>query len=69
MVDNVAMLRTRFYQGYHQDGILREHYVYDGKHKDTVVISLLESEYRKVCRPKLVQLIALFEKFGTGRTR
>lgn len=58
MEDNHGMLKTRAYLGYKQDGILRDHYNYDGVYKNTVAISLLEEEYRSVCRPKLVQLIS-----------
>jgi RimJ/RimL family protein N-acetyltransferase len=58
--DNVAMLRTRLYLGYKKDGLLREHYNYDGVYKNAVAVSLLEDEYREICRPKLVQLIDLF---------
>ena len=48
MEDNVAMIRTRLYLGYKQDGLLRDHYIYDGKHKAAVVLSILEDEYRKI---------------------
>lgn len=58
--DNVAMLRTRLYLGYKKDGVLREHYNYDGVYKNTVAISLLEDEYRQAYRPKLIRLIDLF---------
>jgi len=57
--ENHGMLKTRLYLGYKQDGILRDHYLYDGVFKNTVAVSLLEDEYRKVCRPKLVQLISV----------
>lgn len=57
MEDNHGMLKTRSYLGYKQDGVLRDHYNYDGVYKNTVAISLLEEEYRSVCRPKLIQLI------------
>jgi len=60
MEDNHGMLKTRFYLGYKQDGILRDHYVYDGVFKNTIAVSILEQEYRKVCRPKLVSLIKMF---------
>ncbi len=60
MEDNHGMLKTRLYLGYNQDGILRDHYVYDGVYKNTVAVSLLEDEYRKTCRPKLAQLITMF---------
>jgi RimJ/RimL family protein N-acetyltransferase len=30
MEDNKAMLNTRFYFGYTKEGVLREHYIYDG---------------------------------------
>jgi RimJ/RimL family protein N-acetyltransferase len=59
MSDNIRMLKTRSYLGWKQDGILREHYNYDGIYKDTVAISLLEDEYRQVCRPKLIKLISM----------
>lgn len=59
MEDNYGMLKTKSYLGYKQDGILRDHYLYDGVYKNTVVISMLEDEYRKVCRPKLVSLIKI----------
>jgi RimJ/RimL family protein N-acetyltransferase len=58
--DNQGMLRTRFYLGYKQDGILREHYLFDGVYKNTIAVSILENEYRTICRPKLLQLINLF---------
>ncbi len=57
MEDNLGMLKTRFYLGYKKDGILRDHYIYDGVYKNTVAVSLLENEYRTICRPKLVSLI------------
>lgn len=60
MEDNVGMLKTRLYLGYNQDGILRDHYTYDGVYKNTIAVSLLEDEYRKICRPKLTQLITMF---------
>lgn len=59
MEDNFGMLKTRLYLGYKQDGVLRDHYMYDGVHKNTVAISLLEEEYRMICRPKLLQLIKM----------
>jgi len=63
MEDNYGMLKTRFYLGYKQDGILRDHYVYDGEYKNTVAVSILEDEYRKVCRPKLVSLIKMISRY------
>jgi diamine N-acetyltransferase len=69
MEDNVAMIRTRLYLGYKQDGLLREHYVYDGAYKNTVAVSLLENEYRQTCRPKLVQLIDLFAAASQRRAQ
>jgi RimJ/RimL family protein N-acetyltransferase len=63
MEDNHGMLKTRFYLGYKQDGILRDHYIYDGVYKNTVAISLLEDEYRTICRPKLAQLIQTLSCF------
>lgn len=63
MEDNIGMIKTRLYQGYKQDGILRDHYVYDGVFKNTIAISLLEDEFRKTCRPKLVSLVKMFSSF------
>jgi RimJ/RimL family protein N-acetyltransferase len=63
MEDNHGMLKTRFYLGYKQDGILRDHYLYDGVYKNTVAVSLLEDEFRSTCRPKLIQLIAMLSGF------
>lgn len=62
MEENYGMIKTRLYLGYKQDGILRDHYNYDGVYKNTVALSILEGEYRTTCRPKLVQLIALLQK-------
>lgn len=64
MEDNHGMLKTRFYLGYKQDGILRDHYVYDGEYKNTVAVSILEDEYRKICRPKLVSLIRMISGYN-----
>lgn len=63
MEDNHGMLKTRMYLGYKQDGILRHHYIYDGEYKNTVAVSILEDEYRSVCRPKLAQLITMLSGF------
>jgi len=63
MEDNHGMLKTRFYLGYKQDGILRDHYIYDGIYKNTVAVSILEDEYRTICRPKLTQLIQTLSCF------
>ena len=63
MEDNVGMLKTRFYLGYKQDGILRDHYIYDGVYKNTIAVSILEDEYRRVCRPKLSALIKMLSGF------
>ena len=65
--ENVAMLRTRLYLGYKKDGLLRDHYNYDGVYKNTVAISLLEDEYRQNYRPKLVQLIDLFSAVSRSK--
>lgn len=60
MEDNHGMLKTKFYLGFKKDGILRDHYVFDGVYKNTIAISILEDEYRKVCRPKLVSLVKMY---------
>jgi RimJ/RimL family protein N-acetyltransferase len=60
MQDNQAMIQTRLYLGYKQDGVFRDHYIFSGVYKSTIIVSLLEDEYRTVCRPNLRQLIALF---------
>jgi len=65
MVDNKAMIKTRQWLGYHIDGVLRGHYVYDGVHKDTVAVSMLRDEYFGGGRDKLVSFIA----FLSGRDR
>lgn len=62
--DNQGMLRTRFYLGYKNDGVLREHYFFDGVFKNTIAVSILEDEYRMICRPKLLQLIAFFSRIS-----
>ena len=63
MEDNIGMIRTRLYMGWAQEGIFREHYIYDGNYKNAVMFGLLEDEYRTVYRPKLVQFIRLFSNF------
>jgi RimJ/RimL family protein N-acetyltransferase len=63
--DNIAMVRTRLYLGYQKDGLLRDHYLFNGLYKNTVALSLLEEEYRKICRPKLNQLISLYSTVYT----
>ncbi len=57
MEDNITMLRSRLYLGYKQDGVLRDHYIFDGKYKNAIVVSLLEDEYRDICRPKLLKFM------------
>lgn len=60
MDDNLGMIRTRRYLGYKQDGVLRDHYFVRGAFHNAVAVSLLETEYRLVARPKLVQMVSLF---------
>lgn len=67
MKDNAAMIRSRRYLGYAQEGVLREHYLYAGVRKDAVMFGLLASEYRSVCRPRLVALTDLFLRFSGDR--
>jgi RimJ/RimL family protein N-acetyltransferase len=67
MEDNVGMIRTRLYLGYKQDGFLRDHFLHNGVYRGAVMVSLLEDEYRAVCRPKLVQLTSLFSERSCGQ--
>jgi len=61
--DNKGVIKLRSYLGYHQDGILRD-YIYDnGKYINGIMVSILENEYWKVCRPKLVGMIDLLSKY------
>jgi len=60
MEDNIGMIRTRLYLGYKQDGFLRDHFIFNGSYKNAITVSLLEDEYRTVCRPKLIEFISLF---------
>jgi RimJ/RimL family protein N-acetyltransferase len=60
MEDNIGMIRSRLYLGYKQDGFLRDHFIFNGSYKNSIVVSLLEDEYRTVCRPKLLGFISLF---------
>lgn len=57
-----AMLRTREFLGYHRDGVLREHLFVAGQFRNWIAVSLLESEYRETCRPKLSKLIQAYAK-------
>ena len=61
--DNVGMLKTRLYLGYKQDGVLRDHFIFDGEHRDAIAISLLEREYRACYRDRLLKLISLFSRY------
>jgi RimJ/RimL family protein N-acetyltransferase len=58
--DNIGMIRSRLYLGYKQDGFLRDHFIFNGSYKNSIAVSLLEDEYRTVCRPKLLGFISLF---------
>jgi RimJ/RimL family protein N-acetyltransferase len=60
MEDNIGMIRSRLYLGYKQDGFLRDHFIFNGSYKNSIAVSLLEDEYRTVCRPKLLGFISLF---------
>ena len=62
--DNHAMLKMRRYLGYKQDGFLRDQLNYHGVYKGVHSLSLLETEYRSVGRPKLLQLIELLNKYS-----
>jgi RimJ/RimL family protein N-acetyltransferase len=64
MEDNITMIRSRLYLGYRQDGILRDHYIFEGVYKNAILFSLLEKDYRDICRPKLVKFIGVFSKFA-----
>lgn len=60
--ENHAMLKMRQFLGYKQDGVLRDHIQIDGEYRSVHAISLLETEYRQVCRPKLLRLIAVMSR-------
>lgn len=64
MEGHIGMIRTRLYLGYHQDGVLRDHLLIDGEYKDWIAVSLLEDEYRTICRPKLLELIELYSGYA-----
>jgi RimJ/RimL family protein N-acetyltransferase len=66
MDGHTGMLRTRLYLGYRQEGVLRDHFLVDGGFKNAIVVSLLESDYRCACRPKLLQMISLFNHARRG---
>lgn len=56
--DNVLMIKWQAYLGMVEEGRLREHYFIDGRFQDAVVFGLLEDEYRRRTRPRLLGLIA-----------
>lgn len=58
MEDNLAMINFRLHLGYHKDGVLRSHYLYDGVRKNTVALSVLKDEWAS-CRAKQVSIISL----------
>jgi len=61
--DNKGVIKLRSYLGYHQDGILRD-YIYDnGQYINGIMVSILENEYWKICRPKLVVMIDLLSQY------
>jgi diamine N-acetyltransferase len=62
--ENIGMINLRHYLGFHQDGILRDHFRDGETYKNIVVLSMLSDEYWVKCRPRLVSLIKLFEKFS-----
>lgn len=61
---NLAMLKFRKYLGYKEDGVLRDHLRFDGKYINAHTFSLLDSEYEKICRPRLLQLITLMSNYS-----
>lgn len=63
--DNKGVIKLRSYLGYHQDGILRD-YIYDnGQYISGIMVSILENEYREICRPKLIGMIDLLSKYSS----
>ncbi len=57
--EHIGMVRLRAYLGYHQDGVLRDHFRSGDRYQNMIAVSLLENEYWTVCRPKLVSLVEL----------
>lgn len=62
--DNVGMVRFRAHLGYHQDGILRDHFWDGTAYRNMILYSLLEQEYWETTRPRLVSLIQLARKYA-----
>ena len=62
--DNKAVIKLRSYLGYHQDGILRDYIYQNGQYFNGIMISILENEYREICRPKLVAMIDLLSQYS-----
>jgi RimJ/RimL family protein N-acetyltransferase len=58
LATNEAMLRWRKYLGWSKDGVLRDHYVFDGQYATAIMFSLMEEEYRRRCRPRLLGLVS-----------
>ena len=62
--DNKGVIKLRSYLGYSKDGILRD-YIYDsGQYINGILVSILENEYREICRPKLIGMIDLLSKYA-----
>ena len=62
LADHIGMVRLRAHLGYHQDGVLRDHFRGPDGFHNMLAVSLLAPEYWAVCRPKLVALIELFTR-------
>ena len=60
--EHIGMVRLRAYLGYHQDGVLRDHFRSGDRYQNMLALSLLENEYWAVCRPKLAALIELYTR-------
>jgi RimJ/RimL family protein N-acetyltransferase len=63
--DNVGVVKFRAYLGYHQDGVLRDHFWDGTAYRNMIAVSLLDKEYFSQCRPRLVALIELLSRYST----
>lgn len=60
--DNTGLIQFRKYLKWHQDGVMREHYMCHGQYQDAIMYSLLNREYHNNCRRKLSGIIEVFLK-------
>lgn len=67
--DNKLMIKWQKFLGMKEEGRLRNHYFFNGRLQDCVMLGILEDEYRKLALPRMNSLITAGRMAAAAKTK